>query len=216
MRSEGEFAEDHIPGAINLPVAPCDDVNFQATTRGGRVMDHVLANKAVFKSATDTAGDAAIISGAILAGAGTRVAALGAVRVMRTCRERGLETVAVYSDAELDLLATEALIRYGYQRRFGKVDPTEMEPAWNFRRGFAAGTDPVDALAQAVAAADAPRARAHVETVFLPGDGAEQDPEAVWAAVKTACGGALAVLAVDVEQVGERRAARGASARSRS
>ena len=31
-------------------------------------MDHVLANKAVFKSATDTAGDAAIISGAILAG----------------------------------------------------------------------------------------------------------------------------------------------------
>lgn len=55
-------------GSVNLPVAPTDDVNFQATTRGGRVMDHVLANKAVFKSATDTAGDAAIISGAILAG----------------------------------------------------------------------------------------------------------------------------------------------------
>ena len=34
-------------------------------------------------------------------------------------------------------------------------------------------------------------ARAHVETMFLPGDGAEQDPEAVWAAVKTACGAAL-------------------------
>jgi hypothetical protein len=30
-------------------------------------MDHVLANKAVFKSATDTAGNAALISGAILA-----------------------------------------------------------------------------------------------------------------------------------------------------
>ncbi len=54
-------------GAINLPVAPCDDLNFQATTRGGRVMDHVLANKAVFKGTTDTIGDAAIISGAILA-----------------------------------------------------------------------------------------------------------------------------------------------------
>lgn len=54
-------------GSINLPVAPCDDLNFQATTRGGRVMDHVLANKAVFKGTTDTLGDAAIISGAILA-----------------------------------------------------------------------------------------------------------------------------------------------------
>ncbi|HKI70825.1 MAG TPA: hypothetical protein VKA81_00485 [Verrucomicrobiae bacterium] len=47
---------------------PYDDLTFQATTRGGRVMDHVLANKAVFKTATDTAGNAAIISGAILAG----------------------------------------------------------------------------------------------------------------------------------------------------
>ncbi|NOS69157.1 MAG: tetratricopeptide repeat protein [Verrucomicrobia bacterium] len=54
-------------GAANFPIAPTDDVNFQATTRGGRVMDHVLGNKAVFKSATDTIGDAAIISGAILA-----------------------------------------------------------------------------------------------------------------------------------------------------
>ncbi|MEW6305952.1 MAG: hypothetical protein AB1705_20955 [Verrucomicrobiota bacterium] len=43
-----------------------DDLYFQATTRGGRVMDHVLANKAVFKKGTDTLGDAAIISGAIL------------------------------------------------------------------------------------------------------------------------------------------------------
>lgn len=45
---------------------PYDDLCFQATTRGGRVMDHVLANKAVFKTTTGAAGDAAIISGAIL------------------------------------------------------------------------------------------------------------------------------------------------------
>jgi hypothetical protein len=57
-------------GTINLQVAPCDDLNFQATTRGGRVMDHVLANKAVFKKTTDTLGDAAIVSGSILAGIG--------------------------------------------------------------------------------------------------------------------------------------------------
>ena len=44
-----------------------DDLTFQATTRGGRVMDHVLANKAVFKRATDATGNAAIIGGAIMA-----------------------------------------------------------------------------------------------------------------------------------------------------
>jgi len=55
---------------LTIPIAPVDDVNFQATTRGGRVMDHILANKAVFKAATDSAGDAAILSGAVLASAG--------------------------------------------------------------------------------------------------------------------------------------------------
>lgn len=54
-------------GNIVLPVSPVDDLYYQATTRGGRVMDHVLANQAVFKKTTDTIGDAAVISGAILA-----------------------------------------------------------------------------------------------------------------------------------------------------
>lgn len=54
--------------------------------------------------------------------------------------------------ADLDLLLTEALIRYGYQRRFGKVNPETLDPAWNFGRGFAVGTDPVAVLAEAVAA----------------------------------------------------------------
>jgi hypothetical protein len=49
--------------STDLAVAPCDDLNFQAITRGGRVMDHVLGNKAVFKSATDTAGNVALIGG---------------------------------------------------------------------------------------------------------------------------------------------------------
>ena len=49
-----------------------DDLSFQATTRGGRIMDHVLANKAVFKESTDTFGNAAILSGAILAGTAGR------------------------------------------------------------------------------------------------------------------------------------------------
>lgn len=52
-----------------------DDLTYQATTRGGRVIDHVLANKAVFKGATDAFGDAAIISGAVLASQGGRSSA---------------------------------------------------------------------------------------------------------------------------------------------
>jgi len=53
-----------------------DDLSFQATTRGGRQMDYVLANKAVFKGSTDSFGNAAILSGAILAStAGRRSAA---------------------------------------------------------------------------------------------------------------------------------------------
>ncbi len=50
-----------------ITLGPYDDLGFQATTRGGRVMDHVLANKAVFKSATDVAGTAGIVGGAIAA-----------------------------------------------------------------------------------------------------------------------------------------------------
>lgn len=80
----GEYGEQlHIrPGtsaaaAVRLAVAgqsvratPADDLSFQATTRGGRQMDYVLANKAVFKGTTDSFGTAAILSGAVLAGAG--------------------------------------------------------------------------------------------------------------------------------------------------
>lgn len=50
-----------------LTAGACDDLVYQATTRGGRVMDHVLGNKAVFKSATSTVGDVGIIGGAVLA-----------------------------------------------------------------------------------------------------------------------------------------------------
>src|SRR5258708_9827224 len=48
---------------------PYDDLMFQATTRGGRVMDHILANKAVFKTATDTAGNVALVGGLVTAAA---------------------------------------------------------------------------------------------------------------------------------------------------
>ncbi len=62
----------------SIRTRPWDDLYFQASTRGGRVMDHILANKAVFKQSTDTVGDAAIISGAVLASSqNTQEAGLG-------------------------------------------------------------------------------------------------------------------------------------------
>jgi xylulokinase len=44
-------------------------------------------------------------------------------------------------------------------------------------------------------------ARAHVDTIFLPEDGAEQDPEALWGAVKQACGSALRASGVAARDV---------------
>ncbi len=52
---------------VTIQTSPFDDLSFQATTRGGRVMDHVLANKAVFKTSTDVVGNVALVSGAVLA-----------------------------------------------------------------------------------------------------------------------------------------------------
>ncbi len=54
-------------GGQSAEVRAWDDLSWQATTRGGRVMDHILKNKAVFKDATDTFGNAALISGGALA-----------------------------------------------------------------------------------------------------------------------------------------------------
>ena len=44
-----------------------DNVSYQATTRGGRVMDYILNTKAVFKRTTDTVGDVALVGAAVAA-----------------------------------------------------------------------------------------------------------------------------------------------------
>ena len=51
-----------------------DDVTFQAHTRGGRVMDKILANKAAFKGTTDAVGNATLLSGLVLTQARDRTA----------------------------------------------------------------------------------------------------------------------------------------------
>lgn len=51
----------------SLHFTPWDNLSYQALTRGGRVMDHILGNKAVFKRTTDVAGDVALAGSAIAA-----------------------------------------------------------------------------------------------------------------------------------------------------
>src|ERR1039457_3750538 len=78
--------------ALGIPIAPTDDVGFQATTRGGRVMDHILGNKAVFKTATDVAGNVGLIGGLATAAASrdrtTQEVGLGIEIGRASCRER--------------------------------------------------------------------------------------------------------------------------------
>jgi hypothetical protein len=50
-----------------IPLPAYDDLDYQATTRGGRVMDHILGNKAFFKSSANVAGDVALVGSAIAA-----------------------------------------------------------------------------------------------------------------------------------------------------
>ncbi len=63
-------AELEVGGRI-VKLPPYEDLNFQATTRGGRVMDAVLGNKAVFKQTTDVVGDAALMGAIVTAQHGT-------------------------------------------------------------------------------------------------------------------------------------------------
>jgi len=63
-------------GTITQETGPYDNLTFQAITRGGRVMDHILKAKSNFKSASGTVGTIALLGsvGAVAAGADERVA----------------------------------------------------------------------------------------------------------------------------------------------
>jgi hypothetical protein len=69
-------------GEASGKAVPYDDLFYQASTRGGRVMDHVLANKAVFKKSTDVAGTVGLISGAVMATSGNRDVQTAGLAVM--------------------------------------------------------------------------------------------------------------------------------------
>jgi len=51
--------------------------------------------------------------------------------------------------AEIDVLLTEGLSRYGYHLIFGKVDPSDLDENWNWSRNLG-GRDPVTLIQQAI------------------------------------------------------------------
>lgn len=72
-------------GGRTVSLPPYEDTHYQAVTRGGRLMDHVLGNKAAFKENTDTFGNAALVGAIGTAqygrGEDARTAALGLAAV---------------------------------------------------------------------------------------------------------------------------------------
>jgi len=63
-------ASVYVDGKLLGDAHQMDNLYFQATTRGGRVIDHILAGKAVFKQTAGTIGNVGLMSGAGLAMAG--------------------------------------------------------------------------------------------------------------------------------------------------
>lgn len=51
--------------------------------------------------------------------------------------------------AALDIALTDSLIRLGYHQRFGKVNPYELNPIWNFTRELG-GKDPARAIQEVI------------------------------------------------------------------
>ena len=58
------------------------------------------------------------------------------------------EPMTLQQRAAADIGMTDALIRLGYHQRFGKVDPYDLDPEWNFSRELR-GRDPVVFLEEA-------------------------------------------------------------------
>ncbi len=59
-----------VVGGRTVALPPYDDLHYQATTRGGRVMDYILGNKAVFKRNTGAVGDVALGAAVVVASEG--------------------------------------------------------------------------------------------------------------------------------------------------
>ena len=59
-----------------------------------------------------------------------------------------------HARADLDILASETLVRIAYQLHWGKVNPTDVDPRWNFRRGFLDDHAPAETIRKMIDSGD--------------------------------------------------------------
>lgn len=94
-----------------VPLPAYDDLGFQATTRGGRVMDHILGNKAYFKAGANVAGDIALAGSAIANDQARRRERRGKDGDDAEAAAIGLGILGVISKIASSAMRTEADIR---------------------------------------------------------------------------------------------------------
>ena len=70
---------------------------------------------------------------------------------LRSLASRARDPGRALDRADLDILATEALIRFGYHQLFGKVDPQALDSNVNFTRQFIGDRPPVEAIPRIIA-----------------------------------------------------------------
>ncbi len=140
-----------LPDGQALVAGPMDNLSWQAKTRGGRLMDHVLGRKAVFKRATSDIGDAAIMSGVIL-GAETKhdqtaltVAAVGILSKLISAAAQPQADTRDWSNLPQHLSVLPA-----------RLPPGEYETRVQF---FDQGAQPIPALTKTVSLAINPGAK---------------------------------------------------------
>jgi len=67
--------------------------------------------------------------------------------------QRALQGAEGVCYVEVDILATDALARLAFHLHFGKLDPADLEPKWNFARNMS-GVSPINALTRLLQADD--------------------------------------------------------------
>ena len=76
-----------------------------------------------------------------------------AVEIQKLLAESSNKNFPEARQADLDIMLSEALARYAYHLRFGKVNPQRLDADWNMQRSFK-GQDPVVELQAVIDSAD--------------------------------------------------------------
>jgi len=69
---------------------------------------------------------------------------------LTTLRRESTATGDAFAAADLDILLTESLVRYGFNQKFGKVNNRKFDQNINFRRELDDGEEPVETIQEAI------------------------------------------------------------------